>query len=42
VFKPHGIILEQARKVAEDLGLPYWFTSRRASTSPVKNLTRGP
>jgi hypothetical protein len=24
VFKPHGIVLEEARKVADDLGLPYW------------------
>jgi len=23
VFKPHGIVLEEARKVADDLGLPY-------------------
>ena len=25
VFKPHGIVLEEARKVADDLGLPYWW-----------------
>lgn len=37
VFKPHGIVLEEARKVAEDLGLPrWWLNSRRAFTSQVK------
>jgi hypothetical protein len=43
VFMPHGIVLEEARKVAEDLGLPYWWlneqasvTSRPAFTSPGK------
>jgi len=38
VFKPHGIVLEEARKVADDLGLPRpgGLTSRRAFTSPGK------
>jgi predicted nucleotidyltransferase len=31
VFKPHGIVLEEARKVAEDLGLPYWWLNEQAS-----------
>jgi hypothetical protein len=37
VFILHGIVLEEARKVAEDLGLPRWgLTSRRVFTSPGK------
>ena len=31
VFMPHGIVLEEARKVAEDLGLPYWWLNEQAS-----------
>jgi len=31
VFKPHGIVLEEARKVAEDLGLPRWWLNEQAS-----------
>jgi hypothetical protein len=31
VFKPHGIVLEEARKVADDLGLPYWWLNEQAS-----------
>ena len=31
VFKPHGIVLEEAHKVADDLGLPYWWLNEQAS-----------
>ena len=31
VFKPHGIVLDEARKVADDLGLPYWWLTEQAS-----------
>ena len=31
VFMPHGIVLEEARKVAEDLGLPRWWLNEQAS-----------
>jgi hypothetical protein len=31
VFKPHGIVLEEARKVADDLGLPCWWLNEQAS-----------
>jgi len=31
VFMPHGIVLEEARKVADDLGLPYWWLNEQAS-----------
>ena len=31
VFKPHGIVLEEARKVADELGLPYWWLNEQAS-----------
>ena len=31
VFKPHGIVLEEAREVADDLGLPYWWLNEQAS-----------
>jgi len=36
VFKPHGIVLEEARKVADDLGLPHWWLNEQASASPAK------
>src|SRR5215470_19585146 len=31
VFKPHGIVLEEARNVADSLGLPYWWLNEQAS-----------
>jgi hypothetical protein len=31
VFKPHGIVLEEARNVADALGLPYWWLNEQAS-----------
>lgn len=31
VFMPHGIVLEEARKVARDLGLPDWWLNEQAS-----------
>jgi hypothetical protein len=27
-FVPHGIVLEEARPVADDLGLPHWWPTR--------------
>ena len=31
LFVPHGIVLEEARHVAEDLGLPPWWLNEQAS-----------
>lgn len=31
VFKPHGVVLEEARAVAEELGLPAWWLNEQAS-----------
>ena len=31
VFKPHGIVLEEARFVAGELGLPSWWLNEQAS-----------
>ena len=31
VFKPHGIVLEEARNVADALGLPNWWLNEQAS-----------
>jgi hypothetical protein len=31
VFKPHGIVLEEARAVAQELGLPQWWLNEQAS-----------
>jgi predicted nucleotidyltransferase len=31
LFVPHGVVLEEARKVAEDLGLPPWWLNEQAS-----------
>jgi hypothetical protein len=30
-FKPHGIVLEEARSVADELGLPAWWLNEQAS-----------
>lgn len=31
VFRPHGIVLEEARAVATELGLPPWWLNEQAS-----------
>jgi hypothetical protein len=31
VFQPHGIVLEEARVVAAELGLPAWWLNEQAS-----------
>jgi hypothetical protein len=31
VFQPHGVVLEEARVVAEELGLPSWWLNEQAS-----------
>ncbi|HET9894951.1 MAG TPA: DUF6036 family nucleotidyltransferase [Streptosporangiaceae bacterium] len=31
VFKPHGVVLEEARSVAAELGLPSWWLNEQAS-----------
>jgi hypothetical protein len=31
MFVPHGIVAEEARRVADDLGLPYWWLNKQAS-----------
>jgi predicted nucleotidyltransferase len=31
LFVPHGIVAEEARQVADDLGLPYWWLNEQAS-----------
>jgi hypothetical protein len=30
-FVPHGAVIEEARRVADDLGLPYWWLNEQAS-----------
>jgi hypothetical protein len=30
-FLPHGIVLEEARRVAADLGLPPWWLNEQAT-----------
>jgi predicted nucleotidyltransferase len=32
LFKPHGIVLEEARAVAAELGLPGWWLNEQASS----------
>jgi hypothetical protein len=32
LFKPHGIVHEEAMRVADDLGLPRWWLNEQAST----------
>ena len=31
LFVPHGVVLEEARNVAQDLGLPAWWLNEQAS-----------
>jgi hypothetical protein len=31
LFVPHGVVIEEARAVAEDLGLPPWWLNEQAS-----------
>jgi hypothetical protein len=31
VFRPHGVVLEEARAVADELGLPAWWLNEQAS-----------
>jgi predicted nucleotidyltransferase len=31
VFKPHGVVVEEARAVADELGLPHWWLNDQAS-----------
>ncbi len=31
LFVPHGIVLEEAGRVADDLGLPHWWLNEQAS-----------
>ena len=31
VFEPHGVVLEEARAVANELGLPRWWLNEQAS-----------
>ena len=40
VFKPHGIVLEEARSVADELGLPQWWLNEQASTYVAPEATR--
>jgi hypothetical protein len=32
LFTPHGIVLEEARTVAVELGLPHWWLNEQASS----------
>jgi hypothetical protein len=42
LFVPHGVVLEEARNVARDLGLPHGgSTSRPASTSQARTTRAG-
>nr|MDT0663475.1 DUF6036 family nucleotidyltransferase [Micromonospora sp. DSM 115978] len=31
VFQPHGVVLEEARAVADELGMPHWWLNEQAS-----------
>ena len=50
LFVPHGVVLEEARNVAQDLGLPAWwlneqagvYISGRASCSVTSRVPAGP
>ena len=34
VFKPHGVVVEEAQVVADELGLPRWWLNEQASACP--------
>ncbi|WP_157570585.1 DUF6036 family nucleotidyltransferase [Microtetraspora malaysiensis] len=40
VFEPHGIVLDEARAVASELGLPPWWLNEQASAWPPEGMTR--
>ncbi|GAA4576494.1 hypothetical protein GCM10023176_48000 [Micromonospora coerulea] len=31
MFQPHGVVLDEARAVADELGLPHWWLNEQAS-----------
>lgn len=42
LFVPHGVVLEEARNVAQDLGLPAWrLNEQLASTSRARTTRAG-
>jgi len=40
-FMPHGIVIEEARRVADDLGLPYWWLNEQASVLHLRKRRPG-
>lgn len=32
IFEPHGVVVEEARSVADQLGLPHWWLNEQASS----------
>lgn len=42
VFQPHGVVLDEARAVADELGLPHWWLNERrvAMWRPAVTPTR--
>jgi hypothetical protein len=38
LFVPHGIVLAEARNVAQQLGLPMWWLNEQASTSRERTI----
>ena len=42
-FQPHGIVLEEARAVARELGLPSWWLNEQASVYVARGVdAKGP
>jgi predicted nucleotidyltransferase len=41
VFLPHGVVLEEARAVAEEFGLPGWWLNDQASSYVARSKDRG-
>lgn len=42
VFQPHGVVLEEAWAVADELGLPRWWLNEQASSYAARAATRTP
>ena len=42
IFVPHGIVLEEARALADELGMPHWWLNEQASSYVAPAATRPP
>lgn len=41
LFEPHGVVIDEARAVANELGLPNWWLNEQASSYVARGRDRG-